>query len=203
MFGGLAHCGRCGAPVTLVQKGAKGARVRYLVCSAARVRSGCRRYQAIPYARFEAALLVNRARLLAGVRAGEQRADLTRLITEADAAVYRLGDDLENAVSRAGRSSRAAGSTRVRALRTERDKLLVVAEALRAERETTTGSYVRERVAELQQALAHEPLDRARVNTLLRQVFSGVTVDYDGDDLAFLWRHGGQTEIDLGRDVRS
>ncbi len=199
IFGGLTHCGRCGAPVTLVSKGKAPKVVRYLVCSAARVRSGCRRYEAIPYARFERALLRNRERLLSRARAGERRADLDRLIVEAEAAAYRVGDTLEGLMARADHGVRTTSvQNRIRKLGAERDKLLVVADSIRVERETTTRAYVRDRVHELQEALDGEPLDRTRVNALLRQVFSSVTVDYDGADLAFLWRHGGQTEIDLG-----
>jgi hypothetical protein len=182
-----------------VSKGRAPKTVRYLVCSAARVRAGCRRYEAIPYARFESALLRNRERLLSRARAGERRADLDRLIVEAEAAAYRVGDVLETLLGRVERGVRTPSiHNRIRKLGAERDKLLVVADSLRVERETTTRAFVRDRVHELQGALEHEPLDRTRVNALLRQVFSSVTVDYDGADLAFLWRHGGQTEIDLG-----
>lgn len=199
VFGGLLHCGRCGAAVTLVSKGRRPKVVRYLVCSAARVNAGCRRYEAIAYARFERALLHNRERLLAKARAGERRADLDRLIAEAGAAADGIEETLEALLSQPPRELRTAATRdRIRTLGEERDKSLAVADSLRAERNTTTRAYVRDRVNELQAALAVEPLDAARVNPLMRQVFSSITVDYEGADLAFLWRHGGQTEIDLG-----
>jgi DNA invertase Pin-like site-specific DNA recombinase len=199
VFGGLAHCGRCGASVTMVTKGKPPKAVRYLVCSAARVRTGCRRYQAIRYERFEEALLRERDWLLDTMPSGEQRADLDRLITEAEATAYRIGDQLESA-ERGGAGTRRS-ATRVapiRSLKAERDKLRLLAESLRAERETTSATYVRDRVAALREALSAGPLDRTRVNVLLRQLFSAVTVDYEGDDLAFQWRHGGQSEVELG-----
>jgi len=121
------------------------------------------------------------------------------LITEAEAAAYGVGDALEKALRQqaAGRRSTAATS-RIRALKTEREKLRLLAESLRTEREATSGTSVRERVERLRAALSVEPLDRTDVNALMRQVFSGITVDYEGHDLAFQWRHGGQTEVELG-----
>jgi hypothetical protein len=56
---------------------------------------------------------------------------------------------------------------------------------------------VRHRANELQRALAAAPIDRTRVNVLMRQVFSDVKMDFDGGDLAFHWRHGGQSELDF------
>ena len=86
----------------------------------------------------------------------------------------------------------------MQALKSEYEKLRGLADSLRGEREMTSASYVRDRAQELQQALRAEPLDRTRVNALMRQLFSSVTVDYDGADLAFQWRYGGQSEIELG-----
>ena len=199
LFGGLARCGRCGAPVTMVSKGNAPRVVRYLVCSAARVNAGCRHYEAIRYDRFEHTLLRESRPLFSKAPSGERRAHLDRLIAEVDANTSGIGDELERLVSGAKRGTlSASAAVRVRELKAQREKLRLMAESLRAERETTSATYVRDRVAELRQALAAKPLDRTRVNALLRQVFSSVTVDYDGADLAFQWRHGGQSEVDLG-----
>ena len=199
IFGGLARCGRCGAPVTMVNKGSAPKVVRYLVCSAARVNAGCRHYEAIRYERFERTVLRESRRLFARAPSGERRGHLDRLIAEIDTHTSGIAHELERLVSGPKRDSlSAAAATRVRELKTQREKLRLTAESLRAERETTSATYVRDRVAELHQALTAKPLDRTRVNALLRQVFSSVTVDYDGADLAFQWRHGGQTEVDLG-----
>ena len=43
--------------------------------------------------------------------------------------------------------------------------------------------------------MAKDPLDRSEVNSLLRQLFSGVVIDYDEGGLRFQWQHGGETEI--------
>lgn len=38
-------------------------------------------------------------------------------------------------------------------------------------------------------------IDRPRANTLLRQVFSGVTVNWKTGNLEFEWQHGGDDTI--------
>ena len=199
VFGGLAHCGRCGAVVSLVSKGKPPKLVRYLVCSAARVNAGCRHYEAIRYERFERALVRESDWLFSSMPSGERRADLDRLVTEAEARAYAIGDAIEALRTKTdGSRARMSHTERIRELRSEGEKMRVLAESLRAERETTSSTYVRDRVDELREAIGQEPLDRTRVNALLRQVFSAVTVDYDGHDLAFQWRHGGQSEVELG-----
>jgi DNA invertase Pin-like site-specific DNA recombinase len=199
VFGGLAHCGRCGASVTMVSKGTAAKRVKYLVCSAARVHLGCRQYEAIRYDRFEGALLRNRDLLFENMPAAERRADLDRLIVEAEAAAYAIGDEIERAsVPVDGGRRPAAGHAHLRTLKSEHEKLRGLADSLRGEREMTSVNFVRDRAGELKRALYVSALDRTRVNTLMRQLFSSVTVDYEGHDLAFQWRHGGQSEIELG-----
>ena len=199
VFGGLAYCGRCGASVTMVSKGKRPKATKYLVCSAARVRAGCRRYEAIRYERFEEALFRERDSLFAGTLSREPRVDFDRLITEAEASAYGVADALEKLSSRSASGRHGATTTeRIRKLESDHEKLRLLAESLRVERETTSGTSVRGRVAKLREALAAKPLDRTRVNALMRQVFSGVIVDYEGHDLAFQWRHGGQSEVELG-----
>jgi hypothetical protein len=41
-------------------------------------------------------------------------------------------------------------------------------------------------------------LDRTRVNTLLRQLCSGITVDYPNWSLVFHWQHNGDSSIVYG-----
>jgi hypothetical protein len=57
---------------------------------------------------------------------------------------------------------------------------------------------VRKRIEELEQALQANPLDRRRVNALLRMLFKSVTVDMDGGVAEFTWKHGGTGEVRFG-----
>jgi len=50
-------------------------------------------------------------------------------------------------------------------------------------------------VDNLRAALREEPLDRQKTNALLRQLFSGVTVDYGRGVLRLQWAHDGETEV--------
>ena len=58
--------------------------------------------------------------------------------------------------------------------------------------------HPRYRLLETVRQYGQERLELAGDAALMRQLFSSVTVDYDGADLAFQWRHGGQSEIELG-----
>ena len=58
------------------------------------------------------------------------------------------------------------------------------------------------KVADLQAVLQRKPLDRPVANALLRQLFSGIVVDYTGDvkTLRLHWRQGGETAVVYGME---
>ncbi len=51
-------------------------------------------------------------------------------------------------------------------------------------------------------AFRRKPLDRAAANALLRQLFTGVVVDYTGKTqvLVLRWRQGGESTVVYGMD---
>lgn len=51
---------------------------------------------------------------------------------------------------------------------------------------------------ELEEALGAEALDKALANARLRQVLSGITVDYRTGFLGFHWKKGGFSEAMYG-----
>ena len=62
------------------------------------------------------------------------------------------------------------------------------------------GPVVERKVANLRSALGRKPLDRAAAYALLRQLFSGIVVDYTGHTqfLRLAWRQGGETALVSG-----
>jgi len=67
---------------------------------------------------------------------------------------------------------------------------------------TPPGLVVARKVANLQAVLRRKPLDRAAANALLRQLYTGVVVDYAGETkvLVLRWRQGGENTVVYGMD---
>jgi len=61
---------------------------------------------------------------------------------------------------------------------------------------------VARKVANLQAVLRRNPFDRAAANALLRQLFTGIVVDYTGETnvLVLRWRQGGESVVVYGMD---
>ena len=58
------------------------------------------------------------------------------------------------------------------------------------------GKFLERKLEDLERAMNQDgDLDRRRVNTLLRQLFRGVTVSYRSGTLEFEWLHGGWNEV--------
>jgi Recombinase/Recombinase zinc beta ribbon domain len=198
-LGGLARCPLCCSTMTLTNKGSgKKAGRPKLVCTKAKAGAGCK-YHAVDYPRLEAGLLAQVDRLIGEVPAADPGLDaraeeLQTVIFDKQDHLERLLDDL---VSGALPNSPTVAA-RIRAAEAELDQLKEDLAAATRKAEASRGPLVARRLDELRAALTAKPLDRARVNTLLRQLCSGIVVDYPNWSLVFHWQHDGESNIVYG-----
>ena len=188
LLASLARCPKCAGTMTRVTKGSGPKAGRpYLVCARAKAGAGCL-YRAVPMDDVEQAI-VDRFWIIAatppadpdaqGERLGALQADLEA----AGAAVERLTsaialDPLPSLVAK------------LRQTEAERETARAAVEVAAAARVAASTPMERtRRVAELKAALEAANLNREKVNSLLRQCFSYVTVDYEQAGLFFAWKH--------------
>ena len=187
LLAGLARCPACEGTMTRVQKGSR-SRPSY-VCVKAKAGAGCA-YRSVPEVHVEGALRDQLASLIAepakaSVPVNERVAALQAELTEADKAIANLvaatiaqpSVALSAALANV-EAARAKAQSELRAMATVQDAL---GDA------RTRGR----RVADLQAAFQADPLDRPKVNAILRQCFDWVTVDYRIGWLVFGWKGGG------------
>ena len=191
LLAGLARCPECGGTMTRVMKGKRSRPM--LVCQAAKRGAGCT-YRSVPQADVEAAITGEAEKLCRNVPVGGD-GDVDAALESAEAARDVAAEQVENL-------ARALGAGFSPALRTQLDEAeTTLADAKRAVENVGRRAAVaatpmlNERCARLLGALQADPMDPERVNGLMRQVFSGVVVDYRDGMLDFEWVNGGRTNL--------
>jgi DNA invertase Pin-like site-specific DNA recombinase len=194
LFGGLAKCSRCGASMVFMDKGAhKGRRYTYLICAKARIGAGCK-YTVVPYAAVEEAFLRDAPVILASVPTGKEDSALLTEIERIDAALLGSSDHLEALADAYARTRMDALLKEMQAITTERDVLQKSRDELARKAGAVACPLASKRLHELEEALKAESMDRRKVNTLMRMVFEGFTVDPDTCGAYFTWKLGGSSE---------
>jgi DNA invertase Pin-like site-specific DNA recombinase len=193
VFGGLLICGACGGTATRVYKGNKRGRGEYLVCQTAKTGAGCD-YRSVPYQTVEQAFLKSSKGLLSDPPSGDEHlaGEIDRvgtLLLVGQEQVETLLDEIQ-----AGNGSQSLRQ-RLEKVEAEIERYREEWEALRELRARTGQPMIEHRVEQLREALVEEPLDRTKLNTLLRQAFRSVTLDAQAGTLTFEWQQGGTTEI--------
>jgi hypothetical protein len=191
VLGGLAKCPLCGGTMTRVSKGTGNGNAK-LVCAKAKAGAGCR-YRAVDYVQVEQALLENASWLVATAPAGSDTLD--NEVVKAESGIEATRDEVARLLHEFGRGTSPTAAGLVRELEASIEEQQRHLEALYARQAATTGPFVGRRLAELDAALTSETLDRKAVNTLLRQLLTGATVDYLRGRVVVEWRHGGSSEV--------
>ena len=185
IFGGVARCPKCHSTMTRVSKGSgpKGGKP-YLVCVVAKQGGNCS-YRAVPLEPLEEAFLrsvpdlireMPSARAVAAFDAGATE----RMLADLDAQIASI--DVKDTL-------RLAGFNSIR-------EALRVQHAAEIERASAAyGPSLVARARELTKVCKEPAIDRQRANALLRQLCSGVFVEYDMNMLAFRWHQGGETPV--------
>lgn len=192
LFGGLAHCGRCGGTVTRVYKGPAPKGGEYLVCTAAKTGAGCK-YTALRYERVEDAFLRDAAALIAEAPAADG-STIDKDLLNIEGALSSLQNRHENILDAIERGGWSADLDRRRQqLEVQRDALREEEEVLLTRKHESTGVVLNRKLSGLEAALHADQLDRTKANALMRQTFSSITVDYESGRLVFAWKHGGES----------
>ena len=194
IFGGLARCPRCGSTATLVNKGATPKGGRYLVCTKAKTGAGCR-YDPMRYELVEAAFLAGAPRIISEAPAGDGAGAVDADLENVETAIGDLDGQLMNLLNALEHGAPATLTERIRQLENQRDSLRREQEALADRQLKLTAPAVLARLREFSGLLKGESLDRTGLNTLLRQLFTQVTVDRTKGIIDVLWRQGGDGHI--------
>jgi DNA invertase Pin-like site-specific DNA recombinase len=193
ILSGLAKCPKCNSTMTRVSKGPKERPL--LVCVTAKMGAGCS-YHAVHYEAVENALLTEYRQVLDDMPHADthlagalRQAQVTLDATEGRAE--ELAQLLEKHPSETLARKLAGYEQAVREARDERDKL--AARAVQSERKA-----VALKAKNLGVALRARPVDRRRINAALRELLTGVTVDFTTGYLEFAWRAGGESSLLYG-----
>jgi len=75
-------------------------------------------------------------------------------------------------------------------------------EELLIQQADAAGPLLLRKAADLHEVIQKKPLDRAAANALLRQLFSGIVVDYTGPTrfLRLHWKQGGESVVTYGME---
>ncbi len=168
IFASLATCPECLGSMTLTNKGKGG---RYLVCSRAKVGGNCT-YHSVKYTKIEQAFLTDALKCIPkrfpNVGKGE--------INDLKVLIGKLDRELANLAEQA--SHRPSATLSQKLADTETTKLAFV-EALN-EAQARGSPIASKRLVDLRQQVQELPLDRERINQLLRELLNCVIVDYPG-----------------------
>lgn len=192
IFGGLARCPRCGSAMVRVYKGKPPKGGTYLACSKAKEGAGCK-YHAVRFDYVERAFLESAGQLLSTVPAGDDSID--KEVDRAEAAIAALSTQIENVLNAIQRKGSSALSARLQELEDELETARQRHNELLQRQADTAGPLVERKVTDLVRALREQPMNKAEVNALLRQLLTGMIVDYQTGQLVFQWKQGGESDV--------
>lgn len=192
--GGLGRCARCGGAMVRVNKSRKGESWIYLVCAAAKTGVACI-YQTVRYANVEQAFLSNVERLVARAPIGKPSAKLVRQIENTETELMATDDAIERLLDTLTATRSAAVETRLRDLEAERATLKATLAELESKQADAAGPLVQSRLDDLLRAAKAKPIDRTRLNAILRQNVERVDIDTESGLLLVLWKQGGTAEV--------
>lgn len=191
LLAGLARCPLCGGTMTRVAKGTgTKAGKPYLVCAKAKAGAGCT-YRAVPQHQVEEALQRNLPVILAGAPSGKDGLD--ERIEATEMALEVISDQIANLLEALMAGPSPVLNAKLRALEAEKEELEKDLRELGQQHQAAAGPFLAKRLDDLVEAMGTTPLDRSLANARLRQVFSGVVLDWREGSMTFQWKQGGQT----------
>ena len=197
LFSGLARCPKCGGTMTRVYKGAPPKGGAYLACALAKTGGECE-YHAVRYEPVETAFLRDAEHVLHDMPAGEEEGKHADSLEATLLYLEEQRAKLLGTIKKQGSSSKLVALLRkledqLASHRQAQDELLI-------ERADMLGPVVERKVANLRAVLRRKPLDRAAANALLRQLFTGIAIEYTSHTqfLRLVWRQGGESTVIYG-----
>jgi hypothetical protein len=188
LFGGLGKCFTCGSTMTLSNKGEGN---RYLVCTRAKAGAGCQ-YKAIPYQGIEDAFLAACPELLAQAPdVSEEETRVRQNLSVIGEQKAWLDETIQNIVQaiEGQASTPATLLERLAQLESERTQIVQNEQQELLKQSSIAGNVFTHRLDAVRGLLQEQPLDKAKVNAVLRQLFSAVQIDSKADVLVLQWQH--------------
>lgn len=190
IFSGLAKCPICGGTMNHLNKGKRN--YTYMACAKGRLGAGCE-YKAVRYEKIEQAFVEGTHKLVIPIGEAHLDARWEKLAGELTVLQDYLVELLEGAAGKAmpkGVKEKLINDVKLQMADLEAQVTAMEPEiASRRERLTDLN------IGRMREACQEVPLDRAKLNTVLRQVLNGVVVDYRSGDLVLEWKHGGESEL--------
>lgn len=192
LLAGLAKCPLCGSTMTRVMKG-KHSKPR-LVCTKAKAGAGCT-YKSVILEQVEEVIIGEADVLIATAPSGST--DIDTRLEEMEVVEGQLKEQIGNLVDAIAASPSPILSRKLRDLESGLEELRVEQKELFRKSATLTGPLMEKKIEELSAALKEEPVDVSRANVNLRQLLSGVVVDYEKGLLLFEWQQGGISTLNF------
>lgn len=193
LFSGLLKCSRCGHSVVAISKGPAPKGSRYLVCSSAKGKAGCK-YTAVRYEYVEGAFLDRATELVSLAPSGP----LDALDDTLESSLWVAEDTLAVLRARYARQASPGLLGRIREAEVDLESLRVAMADLEARRALAVGPVLASRLRELVEALEQDPVDVPGANALMRLSFTSGVLDFDLKRLVFQWKQGGEAEVGFG-----
>lgn len=193
LLAGLARCPGCGGSMTRVSKGSrKKAGQPYYVCAKAKVGAGCA-YRAVKQDQVEQALIGDAQRWTMDVPSSDS--NLAAELFSVSGDLEAVEEAIANVVSVISVSPSVALTQKLQALENEKEDLERRRRDLWDRDQAAAGPLLSRRLQELLGVLEATPLDRLKANALMRQVLSGVVIDYTTGELELEWKSGARSEV--------
>lgn len=121
---------------------------------------------------------------------------------EAEAAILYLEEQRDNLLDAIQTGASSALAERLKTVEKELTELTKDHEELLIQQADAAGPLLARKATDLYAVLGRKPLDRAAANALLRQLFSGMVVDYTGPTrfLRLHWKQGGESIVTYGME---
>ena len=188
LFGGLGRCSKCGSTVTLTNKGNGN---RYLVCTRAKAGAGCT-YKAIRYQQVQDCFRSVLPELLdTAPDVSQEEAQINFSLQTLSEQKKWLDETIQSILlAIEGRESTPATVVdRLTGLELERTKLLEMEQETLLRKQSLARNVLEDRFENLRTLALSEPMDKTRVNAVLRQLFSAIHIDGQAEVIAFQWQH--------------
>lgn len=192
IFGGLARCPICGGTATLVNKGKRGK--PYLVCQRAKTGVGCN-YKSIRYEIVENAFLDHYEEAIHFMTAGDAGNGIQAKIESFERGIDILKEQINKILYTISPSQSPSVANKIMEMEAEIESNEKQLRVLYTEKDAAIGTMLNKRIEDLRKTLSMSPINRNEVNVLLRQILSGVTINYQNGTIDLLWKHGGESSL--------
>lgn len=202
IFGGLGRCASCGSTMTMTNKGDGN---KYFVCTKAKAGAGCT-YRTLPYQRIEDCFLSIWPALLETVPdASEQakgvRQSLKTLGEHLGWINQTIGSIMQAIETADQRTPPSTLLERISELERERTTTQQLQQEYTLREQTLERNALALRVRSFQDAMSEIEIDKAKVNAMLRQLFSAVFISRESETLEFQWQHSAySTPVHFAKD---